>query len=163
MEPKMEEHYKILGLDLSATVEDVNTAFRKRAAETHPDKNKKPDAASEFHRVVEARHQILDYLSAKPTDTTAEYTKPDTSSSYQGGQKSPVEPEVPTTGRSVLFWIKHWFGFPETNQRETTDAPDHTESSVWTTFVSHFYAVPWSVVFCCILAAIILSRIFGLR
>lgn len=159
----MEEHYKILGLDFSATVDDVNAAFRRRAAETHPDKNKSPDAASEFRRIVEARIQILDYLSAKPTNTTAEDTQPDTSSPHQAGQTSPPQPNVHIHSRSVLYWIKHWFGFPETNQEQTTNVPDSTESTLWVAFVRQFYAVPWSIVFCCILAFIILSRIFGLR
>jgi len=52
------EAYNILGLDSSATEEDVNKAFRKLAAQYHPDRNKDENAEAEFKKINEAA-QIL--------------------------------------------------------------------------------------------------------
>ncbi len=52
------DYYDILGVDKSASDKDIKSAFRKKAAELHPDRNKDPKAPEEFKKVNEA-YQIL--------------------------------------------------------------------------------------------------------
>lgn len=52
------DYYEILGVPKSASEQDIKKAFRKKAAELHPDRNKDPKATEEFKKVNEA-YQIL--------------------------------------------------------------------------------------------------------
>jgi len=50
----MINHYKILGLEPTASSDEVAQAFRKMALKYHPDRNDSPDAALRFQEVYEA-------------------------------------------------------------------------------------------------------------
>lgn len=50
---------QILEIDLGASSEDVNKAFRAKAIKFHPDRNKSPDAEAKFKEINEAK-QFLD-------------------------------------------------------------------------------------------------------
>ena len=52
------DYYEILGISKSDTDEDIRKAFRKKAMEYHPDRNKNPDAESKFKEINEA-YQVL--------------------------------------------------------------------------------------------------------
>ncbi len=52
------DYYTILGLSKGASPEEIKSAFKKKAAELHPDRNKEPDAEKKFKEVNEA-YQIL--------------------------------------------------------------------------------------------------------
>ena len=52
----MKNYYKILGIETDATQEQIKKAFKKRAFETHPDKNKGKD---EEFKLVNESYQIL--------------------------------------------------------------------------------------------------------
>ncbi len=52
------DYYEILGVDRSASEEDVKRAFRKLAFQFHPDKNKDNDAEERFKELNEA-YQVL--------------------------------------------------------------------------------------------------------
>ena len=54
----MQDHYEKLGLSPSATAELIKAAYRKKAAQYHPDKNQAPDAALRFREVKEA-YEVL--------------------------------------------------------------------------------------------------------
>ena len=55
----------LLGIDVGASQEDVSKAFRKCAAELHPDRNKEPDAELRFKQVNEA-YQFLQKNGTHP-------------------------------------------------------------------------------------------------
>ncbi len=52
------DYYEVLGISKSDTDEDIRKAFRKKAMEYHPDRNKNPDAESKFKEINEA-YQVL--------------------------------------------------------------------------------------------------------
>jgi len=52
------DYYDALGVSRSATEEEIRKAFRKKALEYHPDRNKDPGASERFQEVNEA-YQVL--------------------------------------------------------------------------------------------------------
>ena len=52
------DYYEVLGISRSNSDEDIRKAFRKKALEYHPDRNKSPDAEAKFKEINEA-YQVL--------------------------------------------------------------------------------------------------------
>ena len=52
------DYYEVLGVSKNDSEEDIRKAFRKKALEYHPDRNKSPDAESKFKEINEA-YQVL--------------------------------------------------------------------------------------------------------
>ena len=52
------DYYEVLGVSRNNTEEDIRKAFRKKAMEYHPDRNKSPDAETKFKEINEA-YQVL--------------------------------------------------------------------------------------------------------
>jgi DnaJ-class molecular chaperone len=64
------DYYKILGVDKSATQDDIKKAFRKLAHEYHPDKNKgNEEASKKFKEASEAYSVLGDENKRKQYDT----------------------------------------------------------------------------------------------
>lgn len=58
---KFEDYYKTLGVDRSASADEIKRAYRKLANKHHPDKNKNnPNAAEQFAKVSEAYEVLSD-------------------------------------------------------------------------------------------------------
>lgn len=55
----MKDPYEVLGIDRSATQDDVKAAFRKLAAKHHPDRNPDDPEANQRFKELNAAHQIL--------------------------------------------------------------------------------------------------------
>ncbi len=70
------DYYKILGVEKSATPEDIKKAFRKLAVKYHPDKNKDDKKAEEkFKEVNEAYEVLSDPEKRKQNDAFGENWK----------------------------------------------------------------------------------------
>ena len=54
------DYYEVLGVSKSSSEEEVRKAFRQKALEFHPDRNKKPDAGEKFKEVNEAYQVLID-------------------------------------------------------------------------------------------------------
>jgi molecular chaperone DnaJ len=52
------DYYDVLGVSRNNTEEEIRKAFRKKALEYHPDRNKSPDAEAKFKEINEA-YQVL--------------------------------------------------------------------------------------------------------
>src|SRR5215204_2856127 len=72
------DYYARLGIEKSATPEDIRRAYRKLARKFHPDVSKEPDAEAQFKEVAEA-YEVL-----KDPERRAAY---DTVGSQHGGQQ----------------------------------------------------------------------------
>ncbi|OBZ84229.1 DnaJ subfamily C member 17 [Choanephora cucurbitarum] len=53
------DYYELLGLEITASADDIKKAYRKRALKVHPDKNPSPDAAVLFHNLTQAQDLLL--------------------------------------------------------------------------------------------------------
>lgn len=56
---KFEDYYKTLGVDRSASVDEIKRAYRKLANKYHPDKNKDDDKAPEMFAKVGEAYEVL--------------------------------------------------------------------------------------------------------
>ena len=52
------DYYEILGISKTDSEEEIRKAFRKKAMDYHPDRNKKPGAEDMFKEINEA-YQVL--------------------------------------------------------------------------------------------------------
>jgi curved DNA-binding protein len=67
---EFKDYYKVLGVEKSATKEEISKAFRKVAVKYHPDKNPNNKAAEEkFKEITEAHEVLSDPEKRKKYDT----------------------------------------------------------------------------------------------
>ena len=64
----MQDHYATLGISPNATPDLIKSAYRKKAAQFHPDKNSSPDAPTRFREVQEAYEVLSDETKRKAYD-----------------------------------------------------------------------------------------------
>jgi hypothetical protein len=60
----VDDYYKILGLSVGCSVNDLKRAYRIRARQYHPDLNHHPGASDLFIRVTEAYEFLLNHIPA---------------------------------------------------------------------------------------------------
>jgi curved DNA-binding protein len=63
------DYYKVLGVDRSASQEEISKAYKRMARKYHPDLNKSPDAEKRFKEINEAHEVLKDPETRKRFDT----------------------------------------------------------------------------------------------
>ena len=66
----MKDYYGLLGLSPDASADIIKTAYRKKAAQYHPDRNPAANAATKFREVQEAYEVLTDKDRRKAYDET---------------------------------------------------------------------------------------------
>lgn len=61
--------YEILGVDRTATQEEVKSAWRKKAGKLHPDRNPDTDTTLEFQKLQQAYSVLSDGIKRANYDT----------------------------------------------------------------------------------------------
>ena len=56
---EFKDYYKILGVDKSASIDDIKKAYRKLAVKYHPDKNQGNKAAEEKFKEISEANEVL--------------------------------------------------------------------------------------------------------
>lgn len=64
------DYYEVLGVDRTATRDQIKQAYRQLALQYHPDRNPAPDAAAKFREIAEAYAVLSDETKRKAYDTT---------------------------------------------------------------------------------------------
>jgi len=82
-------YYRVLGLSPGADAGQIKAAYRRRAKETHPDKNRAIDTTKEFQRVAEAYAVLSDPVKKAQYDTPARDIPP---ASHRREEEAPSEP-----------------------------------------------------------------------
>lgn len=67
---RINEAYRVLGLDPHCSEQEVKKAYRTKAKYYHPDLNKSVDAEENFKKVHEAYETIMDYLTSNSFNNT---------------------------------------------------------------------------------------------
>ena len=66
----VKNYYKILGVNKTASEDDIKKAYKKMALKFHPDKNKEPDAEEKFKEIAEAYEVLSDRGKKHKYDTS---------------------------------------------------------------------------------------------
>ena len=64
----MQDNYEVLGVSPNAPADLIKAAYRKKAAQYHPDKNQSADAPMRFREVQEAYEVLSDAARRKAYD-----------------------------------------------------------------------------------------------
>lgn len=97
------DHYEVLGVSRSATADEIKLAFRRMAAQHHPDKNPDDPHAAVRFKEVNAAYQVLSDPSRRKLYDRLGHTAEDPGSPFaQGG---------PFAGGVVDFSEMHFDGF----------------------------------------------------
>ena len=90
------DFYAVIGVDASATGDEIARAFRARAKQLHPDTNDDPDAGSQFNELVIAYGVLSNHRTRREFDRTRGGSGPQGAGVAERGDRrgAPAPPEA---------------------------------------------------------------------
>ena len=107
-----DSYYEILGVDQDASDEEIQSAFREKVKETHPDHSDAEDAGDRLQRVREARDTLLNAESRRRYDRQRDREQ---SQDYQDDS---------TTTEQDPSGEQDWVEWMDDHTEDTTDDPE---------------------------------------
>ncbi len=107
------DYYKIMGLERTATPEDIKRAYRKLARKYHPDVSKEPDAEEKFKALGEAYEVLKNPEKRTQYDELGQYWQQQSKEPSQDySQRTHADPEH---ARKFEDFINSIFGNQESS------------------------------------------------
>ncbi len=103
----MKDYYETLGVDKSASQDELKKAYRKLALKWHPDKNDSPQAEEKFKKINQAYEVLSDSQKRQAYDQfghTAFQQGMGSAGGFQGGQQGPFTYTFSTKGGPASGW-----------------------------------------------------------
>ncbi|WP_255196269.1 J domain-containing protein [Halorarius litoreus] len=144
----MESYYELLGVSRDASTHEIETAYRERAKQTHPDRSDAPDAAEQFKRVALARDVLTSprerarydrlghaaYLGEGPSDSrTATSPREGASSATRDHDQRAARTGATTDRRTRADGVGGWanWGGDEHDEQFTREHAAENRSRSW--------------------------------
>ncbi|RZH68073.1 DnaJ domain-containing protein [Natrinema altunense] len=93
-------YYDVLGVDPDATQDEIESAYRDRVLETHPDHSDDPDAAERFQRVMTAKSVLTDETERARYDRLGHEAYVDPGDGAAAGSGDASERSATASGRT---------------------------------------------------------------
>jgi len=102
------DYYEILGISRNATKKEIEVAYRKKAKEYHPDRNKSPDATEKMQEINKAYEVLSDPQKKEMYDKRySNNTYEDTTENYYDDEDDDYyNEEERTTFEEIKSWFK---------------------------------------------------------
>jgi curved DNA-binding protein len=139
---EFKDYYATLGVERTATRDEVKRAYRKLARKYHPDVSKEPDAEARFKEVAEAHEALIDperraayddiakrHASGQPFepppgwDSGFEYSGPGPGRSRRGHASDATHGDDPGADFSEFFESLFGRGGPQDSRRRSSGGP----------------------------------------
>ncbi|MEL6539063.1 MAG: DnaJ domain-containing protein [Bacteroidota bacterium] len=125
----MVTHYHTLGLEATASLDEIRQAYRRLAVKYHPDKNPDDKVAEErFKRVNEAYQVLSDPAKKASYDLKIQYQ--DAQQAYRTYQRYSPPPPNPSHGR----WTPHGYRYKQRRGSVRTFTPQEERKSTYYAF-----------------------------
>lgn len=106
-------YYQILGIDESASIDEIKRAFRSRAKDLHPDRNPRPEAQQQFIDLTEA----YEFAIAAKTNRYKRYTSP-----FENAEKQRQQERAEAIKRAQAYARMRYEEFEKTEAFQTISA-----------------------------------------
>lgn len=159
-------YYAVLGVDQSATSDEVKRAFKAKAQQFHPDRNPAPEATREFQSINEA-YQVLGNFQARANYDARSYGPPEEDSPPSARNADPAVcsscQRVTAQPRYVIY--RHVVSAVFVTRRAVQQGifcsecgAKHAYRASGKTWLMGWWGIPWGPIYS---AQAILSNMFG--
>lgn len=154
----IKDYYKTLGVSPDASLTDIKKAFRRRALELHPDRNKSPEASRHFRELKEAYDIISDPVKRAEYDSLSVTIEEQTEDQYSWLGKTPEPIVCSVCGKvsaqprySIFFEVKSFifvtYRTPIQGIFCRSCADNKSIRATFTTCLLGWWGFPWGLLY----------------